>query len=126
MPGGECLECIHPFDPDYELKVRAARWGVDGDVIRQWTNANVPVTAEIIETLARTQNQGPDYYAELDGVPFTAIPALTECGENTDADGRAEPGRGASRCHDAGRDDPRLRDRKALLGPAAAGELART
>jgi hypothetical protein len=81
VPGGWCLECKHPFDPDYELKQRAARWGVDVETVRAWTSGNVPVTAEMIALLAETQGKEPDDYAELEGRAFADVPALTECGE---------------------------------------------
>jgi molybdopterin/thiamine biosynthesis adenylyltransferase len=80
-PGGWCLECKHRFDPDYDLKQRAARWGVDVDTVRTWTNANVAVTAEMIAVLAETQGKGADEYLELEGKAFRDVALLTECGE---------------------------------------------
>src|SRR5205823_4456344 len=80
-PGGWCLECKHPYDPDYELKQRAARWGVDLETVRRWTVDNVAVTAEMIAVLAETQAKEPDEYAELKGRLFRDVPMLTECGE---------------------------------------------
>jgi molybdopterin/thiamine biosynthesis adenylyltransferase len=81
VPGGWCLECKHPYDPDYELKQRAARWGADVETVRAWTTANVAVTAEMIEQLAETQGKERNDYAELEGMAFRDVPALTECGE---------------------------------------------
>jgi len=80
-PGGWCLECKHPFDPDYDLKQRGARWGVDFETVRAWATKNVAVNAEMIATLAETQGKEPDEYAALEGRPFRDIPMLTECGE---------------------------------------------
>ncbi len=81
VPGGWCLQCKHPFDPDYDFKQRAARWGVDVGTVRAWTAANVTVTSEMIVVLAQTQGKEPDEYAALEGVPFGEVPLLTECGE---------------------------------------------
>jgi hypothetical protein len=79
-PGGWCLECKHPYDPDYELKQRARRWGQELDTVRAWTQENVLVTADMIARLAEVQNCDPDDYDDLEGVPFAKVPALTECG----------------------------------------------
>lgn len=81
VPGGWCLECKHPYDPDYELKQRAKRWGQELETVRSWTRENVPVTADMIARLAKVQNREPDAYAELEGLPFTETPAMIECGE---------------------------------------------
>ena len=91
-PGGWCLECKHPFDPDYDLKQRGARWGVDFETVRAWTTENVAVNTEMITRLAETQGKESDEYAALDGRPFRDIPMLTECGETrlrTDMPGQA-------------------------------------
>jgi molybdopterin/thiamine biosynthesis adenylyltransferase len=80
-PGGRCLECIHPFDADYEYMRRAATWGVDKEEMRSWTKFNVDVTEAMVVTLARTQNKHSDEYAELVGLPFDKVPSLTECGQ---------------------------------------------
>lgn len=37
LPGGWCLECQHPYDPDLALKERASSWGVSVEAIRDWT-----------------------------------------------------------------------------------------
>jgi molybdopterin/thiamine biosynthesis adenylyltransferase len=81
VPGGWCLECKHPYDPDYELKQRAARWGAEFETVRAWTARNVAVTADMIAALAETQGKASEDYAELQGRPFRDVPALTECGE---------------------------------------------
>jgi molybdopterin/thiamine biosynthesis adenylyltransferase len=81
VPGGRCLECKHPFDPDLSLKQRAERWGQDLDTVRRWTADNIAVTSEMIEGLALTQNKPPKEFAELEGVPYRNVPQLTECGE---------------------------------------------
>lgn len=81
VPDGWCLECKHPYDPDYDLKERAARWGEELETMRAWTRDNVPVTAEMIARLAEVQNREAADYAGLEGVRFAGVPALTECGE---------------------------------------------
>jgi hypothetical protein len=81
--GGWCLECKHPYDPDLRLKQRAARWGQSLDTVRAWTINDLPVTREMIERLAETQNREVDYYTNLEGVPFAEVPRLTECGETS-------------------------------------------
>ena len=81
VPGGWCLECKHPYDPDYELRQRAKRWGQELETVRTWTRENVPVTADMIARLAEVQNREPAEYAELEGLPFTETPAMIECGE---------------------------------------------
>jgi molybdopterin/thiamine biosynthesis adenylyltransferase len=83
VPGGRCLECKHPYDPELQLKQRAERWGQELDTIRRWTADNVTVTVEMVERLALTQNKPREQYAELEGVPFRDAPRLTECGETT-------------------------------------------
>lgn len=92
VPGGWCLECKHPYDPDYELKRRAKRWGQELETVRTWTRENVPVTADMIARLAEVQNREPVEFAELEGMPFTETPAMIECGETklqTDVPGQA-------------------------------------
>jgi molybdopterin/thiamine biosynthesis adenylyltransferase len=83
VPGGWCLECKHPFDPDYELKERGARWGQGIETIRSWTRQNVAVSADMIARLAEVQNRDAAEYAGLEGRRFGEVPALTECGETT-------------------------------------------
>jgi molybdopterin/thiamine biosynthesis adenylyltransferase len=79
--GGWCLECKHPYDPGYDVKQRAARWGVDAETVRVWTATNIVVTVEMIAGLAEVQGKQTDEYAELEGMPFREVPALIECGE---------------------------------------------
>jgi molybdopterin/thiamine biosynthesis adenylyltransferase len=81
VPGGRCLECKHPYDPELPLKHRAERWGQDLETIRRWTADNTTVTTEMIEQLAVTQNKPTEEYAGLKGVLFRDVPRLTECGE---------------------------------------------
>ena len=83
VPGGWCLECKHPYDPDYELKERAARWGQEIETVRSWTRQNVAVSLDMIARLAEVQNRDPADYAGLEGARFDEVPALTECGETT-------------------------------------------
>lgn len=79
-PGGRCLECKHPRDPDLAIKQRAARWGQTVTSIRAWTAENRIVDREMLEQLANTQNRPVEDFAELDGIPFADAPRLTECG----------------------------------------------
>jgi molybdopterin/thiamine biosynthesis adenylyltransferase len=81
VPRGWCLECKHPFDPDHELKQRAARWGQEVETVRSWTRDDIRVTAAMIERLAEIQNTNSAEFSELIGVPFREVPARTECGE---------------------------------------------
>jgi hypothetical protein len=60
VPGGRCLECKHPYDPELALKQRAQRWGQDLERIRRWTAENVAVTGAMIERMALTQNKLPE------------------------------------------------------------------
>jgi hypothetical protein len=83
VPGGWCLECKHPYDPDYVLKERAARWGQEIETVRSWTRQNVAVRVDMIARLAEVQNRDPAEYAGLEGTRFDEVPALTECGETT-------------------------------------------
>lgn len=81
VPGGQCLECKHPYDPDLSMKQRASRWGQSLETARIWWDDNVTVTAEMLEQLAVTQNTSPDFYAELEGERFRDVTYRTECGE---------------------------------------------
>lgn len=81
VTGGWCLECKHPYDPEFPFKQRAARWGQTVETVREWTEENIVVTMGMIEGLALTQNQPVHNYAGLEGVPFRDVPRLTECGE---------------------------------------------
>lgn len=79
-PGGRCLFCKHPFDPDMGIKQRALRWGVPLDAIREWTATDTPVDEAMLQTLAETQGRDRTEFQELLGVPFRETPALLECG----------------------------------------------
>ena len=81
IPGGWCLECKHPSDPEISWRRRALRWGVSIDAIKQKYYAQATVTREDIERLADVQNRAADNFQALVGVPFDQVPALTECGE---------------------------------------------
>lgn len=81
VDGGWCLECKHPSDPEVTWRKRARRWGTSvADVKRRYV-ARSCVTREDVEQLARVQNRSVASLAELEGVPFDEVPALTECGE---------------------------------------------
>jgi len=82
-PGGRCLFCKHPFDPDLASKQRSTRWGVSLDKIRDWTAADKRVDHEMLGTLGRTQGQDPAAFIELLGVPFSETPRLLECGSTS-------------------------------------------
>ena len=79
-PGGWCLECKHPYDPELALKQRAARWGEPLEIIRAWTIEERTVDAAMIGALAATQNRPVEDFAGLVGLPFSEAPRLTECG----------------------------------------------
>jgi hypothetical protein len=80
VPGGRCLFCKHPYDPDLAIKQRALRWGVPLDTVREWTAAGKVVDPEMLENLGRTQGKPPSAFDELLGQPFTDTPRLIECG----------------------------------------------
>ena len=82
-PGGWCLFCKHPYDPDLAIKQRALRWGVSLDTVRDWTAADKVVDFQMLETLSRTQGKPAAAFSELLGVPFTDTPRLIECGSTT-------------------------------------------
>jgi hypothetical protein len=81
MPGGWCLECKHPPDPDVTWKRRALRWGLSVDEVRTRYRDQTPVSHEDIERLAEVQAKPVDTFLSLEGLPFDQLPALTECGE---------------------------------------------
>lgn len=83
IPGGRCLFCKHPYDPELAVKQRAARWGVPLDTIRDWTAANKPVDSQMIEILARTQGRDRSSFGKLIGVPFGETPPVLECGSTS-------------------------------------------
>lgn len=56
IPGGWCLQCKHPFDPDHDLKQRAARWGVDVGTVR---------AGRAIEPSGRVRQSAHPYHAAL-------------------------------------------------------------
>jgi molybdopterin/thiamine biosynthesis adenylyltransferase len=82
-PGGRCLFCKHPCDPDLAVKQRALRWGISIETVRDWTVAEKPVDREMLEILGRTQGQEPATFYELLGVPFGETPRILECGSTS-------------------------------------------
>jgi len=82
-PGGWCLFCKHPYDPDLAIKQRALRWGVPLDTVRDWTAADKAVDLQMLEILGRTQGKPVSAFSDLLGVPFTDTPRLIECGSTT-------------------------------------------
>jgi hypothetical protein len=81
LPGGWCLECKVPRDPDITWKRRALRWGLIVDEVRRRFAEGTPVTAEDLERLADVQGRPVEDFAPLLGKPFHEVPSLTECGE---------------------------------------------
>jgi hypothetical protein len=81
VPGGWCLECKHPHDPDVTWKRRAARWGLTTDEVKRRDAGKTPVACADLVRLADVQGRPVEEFLELDGVPFDEIPARTECGE---------------------------------------------
>jgi molybdopterin/thiamine biosynthesis adenylyltransferase len=82
-PGGRCLFCKHPYDPDLGIKQRAARWGVSVDTIRQWLAENRPVDREMLASLTWTQGRESGSFNELLGATFSETPPLLECGSTS-------------------------------------------
>jgi molybdopterin/thiamine biosynthesis adenylyltransferase len=81
VPGGRCLECTHPYDPELPLKQRAGRWGVSLDTVRMWWAENVPVTREMLTQLESTQGKMAGHYDEIEGERFRDVTDRLECGE---------------------------------------------
>lgn len=81
VPGGWCLECKHPRDPDVTWKKRAARWGVSVDTVKDWHANRRPVSRADLERLAQVQGRPAADFAALEGTPFDEVPERTECGE---------------------------------------------
>ena len=82
-PGGRCLFCKHPYDPDLDVKQRALRWGVSVETIREWMASDRPVERAMAEGLAQTQGKDPATFVELVGVLFSETPRLLECGSTS-------------------------------------------
>lgn len=81
VPGGWCLECKHPPDPEVTWKKRAAMWGMPVEDTKERYRERRVVSAEDIERLADVQGRPMQQFAVLEGIPFDEVPALTECGE---------------------------------------------
>lgn len=81
VPGGWCLECKHPPDPELTWKRRALRWGLSVDVTKQRYYSGEVVTAEDIERLADVHGRRMSELEPLLGIRFDEVPALTECGQ---------------------------------------------
>lgn len=80
-PGrGRCLGCKHPYDPDITWKRRSQKWGKSVDEVRQLYENRTPVTRDDVARLAHVQGQAVENFAELVGIPFNQVPAMTECG----------------------------------------------
>ena len=82
-PGGRCLFCKHPYDPDLAVRQRALRWGVPLETIRGWTATDKPVDHVMLEILGRTQGKYPEAFNDLLGMPFSETPRLLECGSTS-------------------------------------------
>jgi len=81
-PGtGLCLGCKHPYDPEATWKRRASMWGKSLDEVRLLALERALVSQSDIEQLAYVQNQPIERFAELVGMPFDRVPAITECGD---------------------------------------------
>lgn len=81
VPGGWCLECKVPRDPDITWKRRALRWGLPVEDVRRRFAEGIPVTAEDLARLADVQGRQVEDFAPLLGKLFNELPSLTECGE---------------------------------------------
>jgi molybdopterin/thiamine biosynthesis adenylyltransferase len=82
-PGeGMCLGCKHPYDPDVSWKRRAKTWGRSMEEVKRLYMERAPVTEGDIMLLAHVQGRAVEEFAELLGVPFDQVPAITECGQS--------------------------------------------
>jgi hypothetical protein len=81
VPGGWCLECKIPRDPDLTWKRRALRWGLAVTEVRRRFAEGTAVTWEDLARLADVQGRPAEDFAPLLGKPFDEVPSLTECGE---------------------------------------------
>jgi hypothetical protein len=81
VPGGWCLECKHPRDPDITWKRRALRWGLTVEEVRRRFVEGAAITADDLVRLADVQCRSAEDFAPLLGTPFQEAPSLTECGE---------------------------------------------
>jgi hypothetical protein len=82
VPGGWCLECKHPPDPDVTWKRRGLRWGLNVEEVKLKYNNCSPISADDLKRLADVQNRPVGELQALLGVPFDEAPALTECGQS--------------------------------------------
>jgi hypothetical protein len=80
VPGGRCLECAHPYDPELPLKQRAARWGQHLEIVRRWWRDNVRIDAPMLAQLEEAQGMPAGQYAALAGERFRDVTDRTECG----------------------------------------------
>jgi molybdopterin/thiamine biosynthesis adenylyltransferase len=81
VPGGWCLECKHPRDPELMWKRRSQRWGLPVEEIRRRYADQIPIAHEDLERLSQVQGRPADEFRELLGIPFDQAPRITECGE---------------------------------------------
>ena len=93
VPGGWCLECKHPYDPDLAVKQRAARWGQSVETILRLDGHRAARHPEHDHRAgADPEPASPVDFASLEGVPFDDTPRMTECGATptrTDVPSRA-------------------------------------
>ncbi len=81
VPGGWCLECKHPPDPDVTWKRRASMWGVATEEMRQRFRDRTIIAEGDIERLALVQGRPAADFLPLVGQRFDEVPSITECGE---------------------------------------------
>ena len=81
LPGGWCLKCKHPPDPDITWKRRAARWGLSIEEVKERDAGRAPIVRADLDRLAEVQGRPVEDFVELEGVPFDQVPSRTECGE---------------------------------------------
>ncbi len=81
IPGGWCLECKHPPDPEVTWKRRALRWGLSVGEIKQRFMDGTSISRADIERLAVVQGQPVEHFLSLEGLRFDEVPPLTECGQ---------------------------------------------
>jgi hypothetical protein len=81
VPGGWCLECKHPPDPEVTWKRRAQRWGLSLEDVKRRHRDGIGVSEADVKRLGAVQNRPVEDFEDLLGVPFDEVPALTECGK---------------------------------------------
>jgi ThiF family protein len=83
IPGGWCLECKHPPDPDVTWKKRSRMWGLSVDALKHRFGSHMRVTRQDLERLCLIQGRPLEDFLPLEGLPIDELPAVTECGQTS-------------------------------------------